>query len=113
MTPFHLRVLSVTRQIPVGRVTTYGDIASMAGRPGAARAVGNIMRECRDPGVPCHRVVGAGGALGGFGRSPHLKRALLRAEGLVVRETRLPGFATARWQGPSGPRSARFRPATR
>ena len=113
MTPFQLRVLRVTRQIPAGRVATYGDIASMAGRPGAARAVGNIMRECRDPGIPCHRVVGAGGALGGFGRSPHLKRSLLRAEGVVVRESRLPGFATVRWQGPGGPRSPRSRPATR
>ena len=37
------------------------------GPPRAARAVGNIMRECRDTGVPCHRVVGAGGALGGYG----------------------------------------------
>jgi O-6-methylguanine DNA methyltransferase len=113
MTPFQLRVLAVTRRIPAGRVATYGDIATMAGRPGAARAVGTIMRECRDPGVPCHRVVAAGGLLGGFGRSPHFKRALLRAEGITVRETRLPGFATIRWQVMERPPSTRPLPATR
>lgn len=101
MTPFGRRVLAATRRIPVGRVATYGDVAAMAGRPGAARAVGTIMRECRDPSVPCHRVVAAGGALGGFGRSPLLKRELLRAEGITVRERRIHGFSSVRWPKPA------------
>ena len=46
-TPFTRRVLSVVRRIPVGRVTTYGTVARLAGKPRAARAVGNIMREAR------------------------------------------------------------------
>ena len=58
---FRARVISVVRRIPAGRVATYGDVAAAAGVPRAARAVGNIMRDCRAPGVPCHRVIGAGG----------------------------------------------------
>src|SRR5687767_7244799 len=80
---FTFRVLSVVRGIPPGRVATYGDVAAMAGRPGAARAVGNIMRECTRADVPCHRVIAAGGRLGGFGGSEALKRALLAAEGVL------------------------------
>ena len=57
------------------------DVASMAGRPGAARAVGNIMRECRDPGIPCHRVVGSDGSLTGFAGGLERKRKLLALEG--------------------------------
>lgn len=97
MTPFASRVLSAVRRIPPGRVATYGDIAAAAGRPGAARAVGNIMRTCRDRTVPCHRVVAAGGRLGGFGGETGLKRALLQAEGLVVRSAGIREFARFRW----------------
>ena len=74
---FTARVLSVVRRIPPGRVATYGDVAAMAGRPRAARAVGNIMRDCGRPDVPCHRVIAAGGRLGGYGGNETLKRALL------------------------------------
>jgi O-6-methylguanine DNA methyltransferase len=83
-TAFTARVLAVVRTIPVGRVATYGDVAALAGRPGAARAVGNIMRNCTLPGVPAHRVIAAGGRLGGYRGSEALKRALLAAEGIIV-----------------------------
>jgi methylated-DNA-[protein]-cysteine S-methyltransferase len=83
-------------------VLTYGDVAEMAGRPRAARAVGNIMRECRDQHVPCHRVVGAGGALGGYGGNLELKRSLLRAEGIVVVGRRIRSFNRARWKRQPG-----------
>ena len=100
------RVLSVVRQIPPGRVATYGDVAALAGRPRAARAVGNIMRDCRQAGVPCHRVIAAGGLLGGFGGSPWLKRNLLHAEGIHTTSRRVHRFREVRWQGfhPSGGR---------
>jgi alkylated DNA nucleotide flippase Atl1 len=55
------------------------------------------MRECHDPGVPCHRVIGAGGALGGYGGSLDLKRQLLRAEGLDVGFAGVRSFRTVRW----------------
>ena len=64
---FRTRVLSVVRRIPPGRVSTYGDVAKMAGKPRAARAVGNIMRDCGRADVPAHRVIAAGGRLGGYG----------------------------------------------
>lgn len=96
-TPFTRKVLHVLRRIPSGRVATYGDVAEWAGRPGAARAVGQVMRRADEPGLPYHRVVAAGGRLGGFGRSPHLKAQLLVAEGVMVRRGRVVGFAKTRW----------------
>jgi methylated-DNA-[protein]-cysteine S-methyltransferase len=86
---FAARVLAVVRRIPRGAVATYGEVARRAGRPGAARAVGNIMRECGRPDVPCHRVIAAGGRLGGYGGSEALKRALLLAEGVQFRGRRV------------------------
>src|SRR4051794_21451330 len=64
---FAARVLAAVRRIPVGRVSTYGDVAALAGVPRAARAVGTILRQCADPATPCHRVIAAGGVLGGWG----------------------------------------------
>jgi O-6-methylguanine DNA methyltransferase len=92
-------VLAAVRRIPPGRVATYGDVAALAGAPRAWRAVGNIMRECRDPGTPCHRVIAAGGALGGYGGNLQVKRELLRAEGLEVGMTRVRRFGDVRWTG--------------
>jgi O-6-methylguanine DNA methyltransferase len=97
---FKHRVLNAVRRIPPGRVATYGDIAVLAGSPRAWRAVGTIMRETRDPATPCHRVIAAGGGLGGYGGNLQLKRELLRAEGLEVGPTRVRGFGNVRWQGP-------------
>jgi methylated-DNA-[protein]-cysteine S-methyltransferase len=96
---FQRRVLSVVRRIPAGRVATYGDIAVLAGAPRAARAVGTIMRKCRDARVPCHRVIGAGGGLGGYGGNLQVKRELLRAEGLDVGVGRVRRFSEIRWPG--------------
>ena len=95
--PFWTRVLSVVRRIPPGRVATYGDVAALAGRPRAARAVGNIMRGCGRPDVPCHRVIAAGGRLGGYGGSEALKRALLAAEGIIVAGGRVRELERVRW----------------
>ncbi len=94
---FTRRVLSVVRRVPVGRVTTYGDVARLAGSPRAARAVGNIMRAAPQRGLPYHRVIAANGMLGGFGGNVALKRALLTAEGLTVTTMRVRRFAEVRW----------------
>lgn len=96
MTPFERKVLAIVSRIPVGRVITYGDVASLAGKPGAARAVGNIMRTSGRPGLPYHRVLAAGGGLGGYS-SLALKRSLLAAEGLTVTPRRVLAFAQVRW----------------
>jgi methylated-DNA-[protein]-cysteine S-methyltransferase len=108
---FRAQVLAAVRRIPAGRVATYGDIAALAGAPGAARAVGNILRDCQDPGMPCHRVIAAGGRLGGWGGPVEIKRARLRYEGLRVDLTRVQEFATVRWvpdrrDAPTGRRRA-------
>ena len=95
---FSHRVLSVVRRIPPGRVASYGEVAELAGRPRAARAVGHIMRRCGRPDVPCHRVIAAAGGLGGYGGSEALKRALLVAEGIVVSGSRIRDLARVRWQ---------------
>lgn len=98
MTPFEKKVLTLVSRIPAGRVATYGDVARLAGQPRAARAVGNIMRAADRPGLPYHRVVAAGGRLGGYS-SLSLKRSLLSAEGLTVTPGRVVGFARIRWTG--------------
>ena len=89
-------------RVPPGRVTTYGDVARMAGRPGAARAVGTIMARASRPGLPYHRVIAAGGALGGYS-DLGTKRALLAAEGIEVGRTRIRGFERLRWLGRISP----------
>jgi O-6-methylguanine DNA methyltransferase len=96
MSDFTSRVIAAVRRIPPGRVATYGDVAAAAGRPRAARAVGNIMRECRRHDVPCHRVIAAAGKLGGYGGNLALKRALLRAEGLQVSGSTIREFRAKR-----------------
>ena len=101
---FTARVLAVVRRIPPGRVATYGDVAAMAGRPLAYRAVGNVMRDCRAPHTPCHRVIGAGGAIGGYGGYLQLKRELLRVEGIDVGATRVRRFADVRWRATNAAR---------
>lgn len=99
VTSFRRRVFTIVRAIPPGRVVTYGDVARLAGFPRAARAVGNVMRACDDPSIPAHRVIAAGGALGGFGSSPQLKRQLLAAEGIALRGSRVREFRKVRWDG--------------
>lgn len=96
---FRVRVLDVVRRIPTGRVVTYGDVARIAGRPRAARLVGRLMATATLPGLPYHRVVGAGGALGGYGSGAAFKAARLAEEGLIVRRGRIAGFRACRWTG--------------
>ena len=101
---FQTRVRLVVRRIPAGRVATYGDVAAAAGRPRAHRAVGNIMRTCGDASIPCHRVIAAGGKLGGFGRDLFAKRALLLAEGVIVAGGKVRNFSEVRWNTPTSDR---------
>lgn len=80
-TPFLRCVYRVVAAIPAGSTLTYAEVAREAGRPGAARAVGRAMATNPFPIlVPCHRVVGSGGGLGGYGGGLDMKRALLEME---------------------------------
>ena len=80
-TAFQQRVWAALRTIPYGQTRSYGEIAAQVGSPAAARAVG--LANGRNPIsiiVPCHRVIGSGGGLTGYGGGIDRKRALLTLE---------------------------------
>ncbi len=84
MSAFQRRVVDACRRIPRGTVVTYQELGGEAGSPRSARAVGNVMRQNAVPLlIPCHRVVGSGGSLGGYSAPTGLtmKRRLLKLEG--------------------------------
>ncbi len=79
---FGRRVLEELCRVPFGELVTYGELARRSGSPGGARAVGRAVGANPIPiVVPCHRVVAAGGLLGGFSGGLPNKRRLLRLEG--------------------------------
>jgi methylated-DNA-[protein]-cysteine S-methyltransferase len=79
---FSRRVLQHTAQIPFGQVSSYKEMAAAAGSPRGARAAGNALGSNPIPiVVPCHRVLHAGGGIGGYGGGLDMKRFLLRLEG--------------------------------
>ena len=84
---FRRKVLEHVAAIPAGRVLTYGEVALLAGRPGAARQVGGVLFSLSEPEaetVPWHRVINAQGRLSTYKvGSGELQRALLEAEGIV------------------------------
>jgi O-6-methylguanine DNA methyltransferase len=84
-TPFQRELLLALRAVPWGDVVSYGELAALAGRPGAARAAGTFCAENQlSLVVPCHRVV-AGNGIGGYGPSGvSLKRRLLALEGVEL-----------------------------
>ena len=92
---FQQKVWMALRDIPYGRTTSYGEIAAELGQPTASRAVG--LANGRNPLaviVPCHRVIGANGALTGFGGGLERKRWLLEHERAVLaRHTGIPAAA--------------------
>lgn len=82
--PFARRVLRRTAAIPYGAHSSYGEIAAEAGSPRGARAAGNALGSNPIPIViPCHRVLHAGGGLGGYGGGLDRKRFLLELEGAL------------------------------
>lgn len=80
---FTRKVLLATAEIPYGETVSYGEIAKRIGMPGATQAVGNALGANPVPiVVPCHRVIRSDGSMGWFTGGPHIKRALLRIEGV-------------------------------
>jgi methylated-DNA-[protein]-cysteine S-methyltransferase len=83
--PFASRVLQATAEIPYGGLSSYGEVAAEAGSPRGSRAAGNALGANPIPVViPCHRVLRAGGVLGGYGGGPERKRWLLELEGAPI-----------------------------
>jgi methylated-DNA-[protein]-cysteine S-methyltransferase len=75
------RVYATVAKIPTGKTMTYKEVATKAGNPFAARAVGMLMSKNYDPKIPCHRVVRSDGKLGGYNRGgPSRKIELLLEE---------------------------------
>ena len=90
LSPFARTVLeTLAERVPWGETVSYGELAELAGRARAARAVGRIMSANPVPFViPCHRVIAAGGLIGGYGggrNAVELKRRLLEREGVYLR----------------------------
>lgn len=81
------RVVRCIRSLPKGTVSSYGALAKAAGWPGAARQVVRILRQV--PGLPWHRVVGAGGAIKLGGENAAEQRFRLRMEGVTFRGARV------------------------
>ena len=95
---FYRRVYDLAARIPAGKCASYGQLALMLGSPRAARAVGYAMRACKDPAVPCHRVVRRDGStVPAFG--PGLQRALLEAEGVPFTADGRADLSRCRWDG--------------
>jgi len=87
---FAKRVYHQLRQIPPGRVITYGDLAKRLGKPQGARAVGQALNRNPDaPDTPCHRVIYRDGAVGGYARGTNAKIELLRSEGIIINKSKI------------------------
>ena len=85
LTPFQRLVLEATARIPYGEVVSYGTIAAAIGNPGSSRAVGNALGGNPVPIlIPCHRIIAAGGRIGGFTGGLRAKRRLLAVEGISL-----------------------------
>jgi methylated-DNA-protein-cysteine methyltransferase related protein len=101
MTTFQKRVYDIAKQIPEGKVATYGQLARLAGSSGAARAVGMCMKCNPDMKlIPCHRVVASNGKLTGyaFGKGVSTKKEKLQKEGVHFKGDTV-DLRISQWEG--------------
>lgn len=97
---FFEKVHEVAKQIPYGRVTSYGAIARYLGAAGSARMVGWAMNQsCKDPKIPAHRVVNRKGLLTGkhHFEGTNLMQQLLESEGVSVIDNQIQNFEALFW----------------
>lgn len=97
---FFEKVYEVAREIPYGRVTSYGAIAEFLGSKGSARMVGWAMNACHNrPDVPAHRVVNRHGLLTGKHHFPgtNLMQQLLESEGITIQNNQIQDFSLVFW----------------
>ncbi len=86
---FKCRVLEVVSKTPKGKVMTYKEVAVLSGKGTAFRAVGNILNKNKNPNIPCHRVIRSDNKIGGYNRGIIKKKALLKEEGVLIKNWRL------------------------
>ena len=80
---FKQKVIEIVKKIPRGKTLTYKEVAMLAERPRAWRAVGNILSKNKDPGFPCHRVIKSEGKIGGYREGTKKKIILLKMEDVI------------------------------
>jgi len=89
MFSFQKKVYQVVKKIPKGKVLSYKDVARKAGRPQAYRAVGNTLNKNRNLKIPCHRIIKSDGMVGGYRKGVKRKTALLKKEGLIIKNGKI------------------------
>lgn len=89
MVSFREKVFRVVRKIPPGNFLTYKEVARLAGRPRAWRAVGNILNKNKDPKIPCHRIIRSDGKIAGYKEGLRKKAYLLKKEGVIIKNWRV------------------------
>ena len=95
---FRSKVEALMAQVPAGKVTTYGDLAALAGHPYAARIVGG-MAHYGNPDLPWHRLVNRfGGLAAGYYGGRHTQKEHLEAEGITCTNDIVDNFKELRWQ---------------
>jgi O-6-methylguanine DNA methyltransferase len=97
---FKNKVYKICSSIPKGKVATYGQLARLAGKPKAARAVGVFMKNNPDaPIVPCHRVVASDGGLTGYSGEGGIaqKKKMLKKEGVLFKGDRV-DLSISKWK---------------
>jgi len=99
LTDFEKAVLKVIKKIPTGKVGTYRQIAKAIKRPNAFRAVGNALNKNPNaPRLPCHRVVKSDGKIGGYRSGVKKKIALLKKEGIEVKQGKVKDFTKVNYK---------------
>lgn len=95
---FRERIYQLMRELPKDKVTTYGDLAAMAGQPRAARIVGGIAHQGPDD-LPWHRLVNKEGGLAiGYHGGQEVQRQILEQDGITCTDYKVDDFGERRWR---------------
>jgi O-6-methylguanine DNA methyltransferase len=89
-------VYEIVRGIPRGKVLSYKEVARLADRPKAWRAVGNILKKNKVSKIPCHRVIRSNNEVGGYRYGVNKKTSLLKKEGVIIKRRRVSYFQKER-----------------
>lgn len=99
MSIFSKRILTLTKKIPRGKITTYQILSKKAGFPKAYRACGSVLNKNLNLiVVPCHRVVKSDGSIGDFAKGKSFKKKLLEKEGIKIKKDKIIFFEKKLWK---------------